>query len=40
MSVAGPSARTSPAFTVSPARTIGFWLKHVVWFERWNFTSV
>ena len=24
--VAGPSARTSPAFTFSPARTIGFWL--------------
>ncbi len=40
MSVAGPSARTSPAFTVSPGRTMGFWLKQVFWFERWYLIEV
>ncbi len=35
VSVAGPSAMTSPLRTRSPAFTIGFWLMQVFWLERW-----
>jgi DNA-directed RNA polymerase subunit beta len=34
-SVAGPSAMTSPFFTRSPLRMMGFWLRQVFWLERW-----
>ena len=37
--VDGPSARTSPFFTWSPASTTGFWLMHVPWFDRRNLCS-
>ena len=40
MSVEGPSAITSPAFTRSPTTTIGRWLMHVFWFERWYLTRL
>jgi hypothetical protein len=39
-SVAGPSAMTSPACTLIPGSTIGFWLMQVFWLERWNFTRL
>ena len=40
LSVELPSASTSPAFTLSPRRTIGLWWMSVPWFERMNFVSV
>ena len=36
---AGRRRGRRPRLTCSPARTIGFWLKQVDWFERWNFVS-
>ena len=35
ISVAGPSAMTSPFLTRSPGFTMGFWLMQVFWLERW-----
>ena len=35
-SVDGPSARTSPAFTLSPSTNHGFWLRLVPWLERYE----
>src|SRR5213082_2957838 len=40
VSVELPSARTSPASTLSPRRTTGLWWMSVPWFERMNFVSV
>ena len=38
--VDGPSARTCPFVTCSPASTIGLWLMQVPWLERLNFSSL
>ena len=39
MSLAEPSASTSPAATLVPTLTIGFWWISVPWLERMNFCS-